>query len=278
MSDIEVLEIEIDDTDLIDEPERRVVLQEPEDELASTSNFWRIICRRRLKCRSSISVFTSWTIVRTAAPKITKPKLAPIISPFHVSMNTDLKLTIPHTQLFAVHLCMRTATLAGFADICRKFTVETGSLPESCAASFSSRPPSDFTHQFRISTSTQKKLISSNPSITRPAFMQNAGFTTSATTGCMEGVKSCHLRSTTRTRSFAKLSPKIWPQLTTLTNLLVITFSVDMKLKYEGLKPSKFLRRRSGSPERKGANGNGPNRSPRRDYGILFVVRVLARL
>jgi hypothetical protein len=39
MSDIEVLEIEIDDTDLIDEPERRVVLQEPEDELASTSNF-----------------------------------------------------------------------------------------------------------------------------------------------------------------------------------------------------------------------------------------------
>ena len=33
MSDIEVLEIEIDDTDLIDEPERRVVLQELEEEL-----------------------------------------------------------------------------------------------------------------------------------------------------------------------------------------------------------------------------------------------------
>ena len=66
------------------------------------------------------------------------------------------------------------------------------------------------------------------------------------------------------------------PQLATLTNLLVITFSVDTKSKYKRLKPSKFLRRRSGSPERNGANGNGPNRSPRRDYGILFVVRGLA--
>jgi hypothetical protein len=56
----------------------------------------------------------------------------------------------------------------------------------------------------------------------------------------------------------------------------VITFSVDTKWKYKRLKPSKFLRRRSGSPERNGANGNGPNRSPRKDYGILFVVRGLA--
>ncbi len=34
MSDIEVLEIEIDNTDLMDEPERRVVMQEPEEEPA----------------------------------------------------------------------------------------------------------------------------------------------------------------------------------------------------------------------------------------------------
>ena len=62
----------------------------------------------------------------------------------------------------------------------------------------------------------------------------------------------------------------------TLTNLLVIIFSVDTKWKYAWLKPLKFQRRRSGSPERNGANGNGPNRSPRRDYGILSVVRGLA--
>ena len=84
--------------------------------------------------------------------------------------------------------------------------------PESCIASSLSRRPSDFTRQFRTSISTRKKLTSSNPSITRPDFMQSAGFTTSATTGCMEAPRNCRRRNTP---SSDKLSPKIWHRLAT---------------------------------------------------------------
>jgi hypothetical protein len=73
MSDIEVLEIEIDDTDLIDEPERCIVLQEPEEEPAK---------RRRITVedrpvggdhRVFVAPTTESAVTPTAPPSTSKP-------------------------------------------------------------------------------------------------------------------------------------------------------------------------------------------------------------
>ncbi len=59
---------------------------------------------------------------------------------------------------------------------------------------------------------------------------------------------------------------------------LVITFNTDIKWKYVRLKPLKFPRRRSGSPERNGANRSRLNKSLRRDCEIHIAIRSLAKL